>query len=387
MVLNGSKRKRFNITIFFGTWNQVLNLGVFITPDHGSPFTLFKMVYVKSEPGTNGRRSRPQWVKPVLKTMAATAARYYASRAHQQLLRGQTQSSEPLTGQFDYKTDYRKRRVPYRKRKFLRKKRKFNRRIIRTIRNANTGTTHIVRNSLFRQTSLVNLSSHTSFGLCGLDGFGTGDSNQACDDISQFLREKDPTGWANFETGAIPDYKLYVMHATMEVTIKNNGNADAIIEAYFIRGRRALRKTVADAPGQCYERGFSHQPIAIDPDTGATYDSPLADTTIGTTPFQCSLFCRNFKIYKRTKFRMPPGNEISLTIHSRGGVFNVSGTKGYTTDRRYHGIFFQQQGSPYFDMIAHKAAASDIIYLSVRRYRLKFVQNTIVNDAFEITDP
>lgn len=391
-------RKELNITVLFGGMGEIPLLGgVYHPRSHTHRSSLFVKMAMKrsySQVSAPSKRQRVSWLAPVLKNMAAVAARHYASRAHQRLLTGSGGggTNHPLTAQADWKTDYRKRRIPYRRRKTYARRRKFNRRIIRTIRNANTGTTHIVRNSLYTVNTSQDLSGHTSFGLCGLDGFGTGDTNQACDDISQFLREKDPAGWAAWNGSTTPNYKVYVMHATMEMTIKNlDPSTDALVEAYYVRGRKRYQKAMADSPGSMYTLGFNKQLTAFDPDTGALYDGPLSDTMIGTTPFQSSLFCQHYKIYKRTKFRIPAGDEVNIVIHSRGGVFSIADTKGFTTDRRYHGVFFQQQGPPFLlagtPPVTHRAAQTTVAYLSVRRYRLKMVQNNIVQDAFEITDP
>lgn len=338
------------------------------------------------------RERRAQPYRPSLYNAAKTVARQAIKTGIKQYLKPSSTNTggAVLTGQFDYKTDYRKRRLTPRKRKFIRRRARFNRRIINVVRNANTGAVHLVRNSLYKLTSGNNVSNIVCYGLNSLDGFGTGDANDTCNDIGEFLREKNPAGWAAWDVvgNTTPPYKMYVMHGSMEMTLRNVGAYDAIIEAYYIRGRRPVRNTVSsDTPGNVYKAGFIKQPTAQDPDTGNLYDGPLAFDTLGTTPFQSSLFCRHYRIYKRTKFRLPPGNEISMAIHVRGNVFNVPGVKGYTTDRRFHGIFFQQQGSPIVDVTNFKAAPAEVLYFSVRRYRAKFVENNIVSDAFEVTDP
>jgi hypothetical protein len=318
--------------------------------------------------------------------MARVAQRYYQRKNPVKLQQGISRIQQPLTTQFDYKTDYRKRRVSKRKRFQLRRRRKWKRRIINVVRNSEVGTTHLVRNSLYSMTSANNVSNVVTFGLNGLDGFGTGDAQESCNDMAEFLKEKDPASWAAWNTNTTPSYKMWVMHGTMEVTIRNIGIYDAIIEAYYVRGKRPVNRTFADSPGAVYKQGFTKQPTAQDPDTGAVYDGPLTFDTIGTTPFQSSAFTRFYKIYKRTKFRISPGTEISVAIHVGRSMFTTSSVKGFTTDSRYHGILFQQQGSPVFDMTNLKAAPSNCLYLCVRRYRVKMIENNYVQDAFEVTD-
>lgn len=295
------------------------------------------------------------------------------------------QVTQPLTGQFDFKTDYLKRRVPRRKRKFIRKRRRFNRRIIRTIRNANTGTTHLVRRSVFKKDTANNVSGTNGYGLYSFDGFNGNDTNDTHNDISEFLKEKDPTGWINWNSGSIPDYKLWCMHGSMEVTIRNIGSNDAIVEAYYLRGKYPVNAAFADSTGALYTKGFAVQPTAQDPDTGNLYDGPLSESAIGTTPFQSSLFCRYMRIYKRQKFRIPPGNEINVVLHVGSATFSPSQVKGKLLDKRYHGVLFQQQGGPFHDGTNPQAAQStSLMYMCVRRYRVKFLPNNFPTDAFEV---
>jgi hypothetical protein len=171
----------------------------------------------------------------------------------------------------------------------------------------------------------------------------------------------------------------------MEMTIRNVGTEnDAIIEAYFIRGTRPLESAWL-SPTDCYGRGFYRQPRAEDPDTGATYDAPLSFKQIGVTPFQNQIFSRHYNIYKRQKFRLPPGNEINFVIHNgRPTAFATSDTYNYASDRRYHGVLFQQQGSP---DASTTAQTTQVTYLSVRRYRCKFIPGNFVMGAYETTDP
>lgn len=324
--------------------------------------------------------------------MAKTAAIYYAGRSSVKTEPGRRTESNPLTGQFDYKTDYRKRRIPKRKKKYVYRKRKFNRRIIRTIRNANTATTHLVRNSCFRSSSAQNTSNCLCYGLNGLDGYGLNDDVDTCNDIAQFLREKDPSNWNAWDTNATKNFKIWVMHATQELTIRNTGSNPCIVEAYYFRGKKPVRAAYANTPKALYLTSFVKMPRAQEPGTGALYDTALTFDTVGTTPFQAHLFCQHCTVYKRVKFQLPPGADTSIIIHSRGNTFSVADTKLYSFDRRYHGVFLQYQGLPSFDSLATppyiRATTAEITVLSVRRYRCKFLDNAgAAQGAFETTDP
>lgn len=357
-------------------------------------FNETKMVTTRSGrmlPYVKNGRQRRNILRSLAET-AKTAAIYYAGRSSVKTEPGtRTRENLPLTGQFDYKTDYRKRRLTKRKRRYVYRKRRFARRIIRTIRNANTATTHLVRNSVFRSSSAQNTSNALCYGLNGLDGYGANDDVDTCNDISEFLKEKDPTNWNAWDTNATRNYKLWVMHATQELTIRNTGQLPCIVEAYYFRGKRPVRAAYANTPKALYLQSFTKMPRAQDPDTGALYDTALTFDRIGTTPFQAQQFCQNCTVYKRQKFQLPSGADTNIIIHSRGHTFSVADTKLYSFDRRYHGVFLQYQGLPQFDSLATppyiKATNAEITVLSVRRYRCKFIDNSgAAQGAFETTD-
>jgi len=265
------------------------------------------------------------------------------------------------------------------------KYRKNARNIMSVVNRANTGAVHLMRRSAGQLTTSANTSDACGWGLNGLDG-GTSTTFNGCDDIGIFLNQKDPTSWTNWNTAASAavDYKLYVQHAVMEVTIRNSGVNDAIMEAYYIRGIKAIPNSFAlPSPTDVYANGFNKQPRAQDPDTGATYTSDLSFATVGTTPFQNSVFCQNYKIYKRQKFRLPPGNEISVMITQKSNWFDVTNTKNRVSDRRYHGILFQQQGCPDGTTSEIYAKPSQVNYVCIRRYNCRFMPVKAPSDALQ----
>jgi len=321
----------------------------------------------------------------------SAVARAVASRVSRSSTKTMTQrtsgSSAPLTGHYDYKTDYRKRRkTKFQKRK-AKGRRKWSRRVLKVVRNGNVGTVHLVKRSFATLTTLDGTSNSLCYGLNTLNGTAS-DAFNTANDMGEFLKEKDAVAWNNYNSTSVTDYqeaKLWVMHGTMEMTIRNtHATADAIIEAYYIRGTRPLPSEWSNA-NDTYVRGFYRQGRAQDPDTGALYDAPLTFATVGVTPFQNATFSRHYNIYKRQKFLIPAGGEINVVIHSRRpSTYSTSNTYNYATDRRFHGVLFQQQGTP---TAATMAEATSVTYLSVRRYRAKFIPGNFVTDAIETTDP
>ena len=316
---------------------------------------------------------------------ARTALRLRRARSYTKTSTSQSRQSEPLTGQSDYKTDYRKRRLSPRQRKSVAKKVRWKRKVVRAVRDANTGSTHVVRRSLFQNLSSLGVSNAVVYGLYGLNGTSNDTFNSTAD-IRELYRKINN---ANFTSINQPgsavqtqNDKIYSLHATMEMTLNNEGTNDAIVEAYYIRGRKATPK-LTDPVG-IYADGFSKAAVASAPNYPSNlFDYQLLFSTIGVTPFQCPWFTQHFTIYKRQKFRIVPGQEVNMVITSGPATFNASQVEMASTDRRYHGIIFQHQGSPSFVTPSTSAKPTAVTFLSVRRYRLKMMRDDLPKTALD----
>lgn len=302
---------------------------------------------------------------------------------------GPRSDSEPLTGQSDYKTDYRKRKLTPRRRRLVRKTVRWKRKVVRAVRDANTGSTHIVRRSLANLTSAGGLSNAIAYGVYGLNGTNNDDFNSTAD-IREILREINNTNALNANAAstvlASETDKVYCLHATLEMTLHNETatGAEALVEAYYIRGRRPTPPDFS--PASIYSDGFIKSGLASAPNYPAnTFDNRLAFSQIGVTPFQCPWFTQHFQIYKRQKFRIVPGQEINMVIQSGPATFRNNQVMQHSTDRRYHGILFQQQGSPSTVATPTPAIPSQITYMAVRRYRLKMMRDDNAKTAFDVS--
>lgn len=333
------------------------------------------------------RKSAPVLARKGAGAIAAAVAQKMG--AAKSVTRTVTQSNNTgmMTAQFDAKTDYTKRRRTKRQRRRGRARWRRKRQLINTIRNANVGTTHIVRRSLCLLPTLAGVSDSVAFGLYGLNGT-SGDTFNTTDDVGEIFDEMDPTSWANVSVPTVDgqNHKIYAYHGTAEYTIRNtHASNDCIIEAYFIRGTRPLNVALAPNPVNCYVAGFRKQAVAQDPNTGNTFEGPLAATQIGVTPFQSQLFCRHYRIYRRQKFRIEPGAEVSFVISDpRFRTFTMDQSRIYATDRNYHGVLFQQQGPPdATGGVPDLAVPTSVTYLVTRRYRIKMMHDNLVKDSFE----
>lgn len=326
-----------------------------------------------------------------LGVVARRAAENYARRQARSrpATRENTNPSAPLTGNYDYKTDYSRRRLGRRARRRMRMRRKRSRKAWKRAKLAAATTTHILKRTLSVISSVIDAASAVSFGLYGVNGSPSSTDNPI-KDVGELFDEMDSTAWANadFPAYAALNHKLYFQHATLEITVKNTSTEnDALIEAYFIRGKRRMSAAWL-SPAQVYDSGFAKQPIAAGPNGAILgdeiFETPLGHSMIGTTPFQNAEFTKGYNIYKRQKFRIPPGNEINFVISdSRPRSFSMIESKVISTDRRFHGVLFNQQGSPTSGPPALTAGATQVTYLAVRRYRMKMVRDNITTDAFD----
>lgn len=332
-----------------------------------------------------------RYAGPSMSYAAGAIARRAAFRFGKSFTRTMTTNNDnggPITAQRDFKTDYRKRRVSRRGRRVMRRRRKWTRRVLRTVREATIGSQHIVRRTFIpSSTTLAGTSSAIAFGMNSLNGYVGNASYPSNNDFGQIMYEAvGNTTWANWENSALVshDLKIHNMHSTMEMTINNVGEKDAIVEVYYIRSRKRVETSWSD-PANIYRAGFRKQDAAQNPDTDDgvpnTIGAELADSDLGVTPFQCALFCRTFTIYKRQKYIIPAGDEVSFTMtDSRPQVYTLGNTKPYCLDKRYRGVLMQFFGKP--SLVPDTPADSvTLAFQSTRRYRIKIDQQGQTRDG------
>lgn len=347
----------------------------------------------------NQSMSRPNFRRDLAIIRGGSSLLRSANRAYKAYKKTRTatapaaSTSEPLTGHFDYKTDYRKRKLTRRGRRRQKRTRRWKRRVVNAVRDNTLGTNHFVRRSVGLISSAQLASAPMVVGLYGLNGTNNDGLNSTAD-VGELFQEMDQGSWDNMDNNiSTTSHRVSFQHGTMEVTLRNtNATNDAVIEAYYIRGRKPLPAAWAD-PANVYNIGFQKQGRSFDPNTNSPSvpvligESELSASTIGVTPFQNALFCRHFNIYKRQKFILPPGKDVSVTISdSRRRYFNGFTAKRYATDKNYHGILFQQMGLPGLESgtgVPLPALSSDIVYMAVRRYRYKPYLLGDTRDSFD----
>lgn len=333
----------------------------------------------------------PKYMQPLRRVQGPVAIMNpsrVTSRLGMGLSRTRTQTttrtqSAPITGHYDYKTDYRKRRRTRRQRRVFRRRRRWRRKIVRTVRESTLGTAHVVRRSF--QSDVTTAAGQTqsgSYTMYGLNGQSNVDYNTT-NDMGSVLQAGSGSDWTNWESTTLDavNHKLYAYHATMEFTMTNTGGVDALVEMYYIRARNRV-DSVWSSPDYVFAYGFKKQGNTTEPDTGTAVGTALTPNELGVTPFQNSLFCRMFNIYKRQKFRIPVGGEVSFVLTDRRSrVFSIAGTKQYAWDRGMSGIFFQFQGVAVGGSPSSPAQVAKLTFNCTRRYRLKFARDDNATDA------
>lgn len=237
------------------------------------------------------------------------------SRTRTRTKKSRAQESAPLTYDNDFKTDYRYKRMPRRRR---RRWISFSRRVNHVILRGQQG----LKKEIFRR--LQTLSSTS--GSCGFTEqmlyTADGDPGVHAADVGQLFRGHlgvDAFDNANnLASLSNASKQLRFESAQLEITITNSGNNKAIVESYYIRCRKQHAQTNATATNcvsGVYQLGFIKQDQVRDEETGNTVGlGKQTEFQVGTTPFQSPRFCSVFKILRRRKYTIAPGNSVSWIL-------------------------------------------------------------------------
>jgi len=302
---------------------------------------------------------------------AAGAFKYGRSRTQSKNKKKRTIEPVPVTGHYDYKVDYRYKRMPRRKRKrWMSFKRKVN-----WVSTQQGGLKSFVVN----HKAVINAATDNSNGshetLYSIDGVTN------CKDVGDIMRGTIGSTVFDNELSTTVDNirnqrSITFASANIEVTISNSGSNTIILEAYHFRCRKThLQMTDGsyNDPWGIYRLGFLKSTLITDPQTSAQIPSSAKPTfaTPGTTPFQSTRFCSHFKVLRRSKFTIPAGGQIQLSLRIPGNkVINAGNIRSMiVAPRLSEGWIYQFQGIPGQDAgnPVH-ALPGQINVFSVRRY-------------------
>lgn len=280
----------------------------------------------------------------------------------------------PVTGQHDYKTDYVRKRMPRRRRRrWLSFKKK-----VDFISDKKHGLKSWIVTQPETFTATQDTSNMFVEELFSIDGDtnhkDVGDIARAILGDTVFNNEYSVSGSSGINTSKAISFES----ANMEVTMTNTGANGAIVEVYHFQCRKDARQFATPGynnPGGYYVVGFNKTSTPSDPDTlndpDPVVSDPLTFSTVGTTPFQCPLFCSHFQIIKREKFTVPAGSSIQKSLRiPKNRSLNVNNLRSLNCKRGWtEGFLFQFQGLPgSVTGTAVKALATTVNVLTVKRY-------------------
>lgn len=316
--------------------------------------------------------------------------------------------SRPITTQNDAVVDFRSRKRNRRGGKRAKRAKKFRRRVSNVIQQQYPNN-RVLHQSVMRLTSAQDATSSCCYQLYGGDGIRDKDVNPCSDLRHMFIESLSGRGFGT-TTGTpadralefdqqtdqtfpgtqteLGDPRIFFSKGLMETTFRNtHATNDCIVEVYQYVTRRESQTGVIggttpgfNSPVDAYAAGFRKMHTIQSENTGtlAAHISggPVQTyNAVGTTPFQSQLFTKYFRILKRTRYRLSPGQEASFVHHFprhfsllASQVRGRSCLKGLT-----HGFIFQIQGSPgIVAALPTLALPADVTFTNIRHYNIKF---------------
>lgn len=243
----------------------------------------------------------------------------------------------PITGETDWRTTYRRKPFPRR-----RKKRwiKFSKRV-KAVIGKGQASKFAVLTSYLSSSANVNLqnynANHTVLGSNG--------STNVCDDLSVLFTEALKYAQESNPAVTRASLKLLVTGWMCETQIKNNSDTSTCyVDMYYWKCKRDVGQSVScDDVGQLWTTGFTDIRFM-----GGVGQTSLSTGDYGVTPFQCPLFTKHVKVYKKTRVKLGPGG--TCQIETRSGKNYM---RSWSIDQRKtmlanvtEGVFFIHYGIP-----------------------------------------
>lgn len=332
---------------------------------------------VKFNRRARGPRGRSR-LGAIARTGLRFASRFAASRTKTQTRSKRSSESAPLTYDNDFKTDYRYRRMNRRRKK----------RWVRFVRKVNAVTLKQqqgLKKIIFRRlNSLTTISGSCAFtelllypsdGSVNLHAADLGEIFRNHLGATVFNQANDMSILGNQNT----QKKLQFESAQLEVSVKNYGNNKAIVEVYYVRCRKQHAQTnndIYNCASGVYELGFKKQTQITDPEEGTTIGvGPQSQFQVGTTPFQSPRFCSTFKVIRRKKYIIAPGNMVSWILKDpRNRTIEANNVRSELfVPRVTHGYFIQCYGEPGLEgpdpPVPTTAMPVNLLFYSTRKYQ------------------
>lgn len=285
-----------------------------------------------------------------------------------------TRDVAPITGESDWRSTYRRKRMPYPRR----------RRWVKFVRRTQAVIDKSLASSFFirlRRQRVVTVadkqgvsSVHTIFGNVGISSpLGAGDLNDLLaltDRVREFTTTQSTLG-LNYSTD-----KFRITGYLAETQIHNVGNDTAYVDMYYWRCKRDVSSSnFMGQAGVDYAQAWSAALARMQaniPPSGSALDR----TDYGITPFNVNGLASYLQIYKKTRVKLSPGG---ITQIEQRGARNVY----YNYEKNLmnghiqgmtHGIFFIIYGAP---TIAFPTAAPvDLMFSTNVNYTVRAMMST-----------
>lgn len=248
----------------------------------------------------------------------------------------------PVTSEHDFKTRYRKRRMPRRKRKAWKR---FSRKV-RAVLYSNLGlrVAKVVSPGYIwaavDTTTFYSANLYPTSGIASTVGtLATTSGTGNYDDLLKIFARENSSA-SVIKAGD----KFMFQSACLDVLLTNLGSTPTIIECYYWQANDTLGDLAAeDSLEELYTNGFTSGHM-----TGIGGGTALSATAPGTTPFNNPAFCHFVKIIKKTQILLSPSATTTLQLRDpknhrlTGEAITQSAIRRGLT----RGIFFQFYGAP-----------------------------------------
>lgn len=199
--------------------------------------------------------------------------------------------------------------------------------------------------------------------LVGLSGTGS------MDDIFDVLTNKYAAGGS-----AMTGRRFLFGSAVLDIHVTNIGDATAILEVYEIVAKQTYTpaSVAYDGPEDIFIQGFvDYAPMAN------TQLVPSA-VRLGTTPFNCKLFCQYFTVKSKRRIHVTPGEVVSFQLRDSKNRFIAGNMIGKPNvgwrKNECQGYFFQTYGAPRAagdDLPSDFAPPVNLKMISIKSYSFK----------------
>lgn len=216
--------------------------------------------------------------------------------------RNPKQNVRTMTRHFDRSVQYRRRRMPYRKRKAWQR---FYRKVVH-VQMKQDGIRNVVLNDNKQLSIGADTQGMYSYVMYGMKAnVGSAGVTQGYNDISRIIT-------ADTVIGTAVD-KIQFNSACLDMTYSNTGTATIELDVYEFYVRRDNDNVTA-------ESNLNYL-LTASPNIGAG----LTVNTVGVTPFQVPQVGQYYRITKKTKFFVPPSEQMTYQLRdARDRRFNTS---------------------------------------------------------------